>query len=1577
MPLDFNTTKDFRDRLLRKTLQVPNGPQTFTQNNYSIVGTNEFSNVDPGAVDTDRARDLSKPQQTNVYKPLKYNVIEEFKLIPRRANLSLYYNGTPYFVSRNHSLVGIMSNQNYDNESELFKFAASYIQDKNQKGPVYARIQQNLYKETFGKVRLLDALNGNLATATNIITGKEPLVESNYQITVAKTPIGKGIDFLQNVAGVEFPWVEIPGDYLSNPRNPVNARPVPNSEFGKIFQDVTGALGSLIGIERRPKKSRKPSDLFIEYMGSGQKQMLYDLLSYSKYAPNYTTTARSQNSSNLFNFADRFAQGSKTLLGLEAPNSNAYIGDDRGNDVKFAMSDFNDRPVRSPFYLSLLFDPIQTELFERKKNIGESGQISGKLTWISINTKNKFGANNKQFNSQRSKFEDSLSTKFDFRDDSILGITQDILDSMPTNGGEARSHVANVIDQTTRIFREGRVNISRGSAIKYVDKFGQDSGVEYCRVWTKDRPYITNSDTMKKGNNIRKFDGSIISDPWNLNIAPMSNGKKGFDGSSNIFGNYKYGPDADGKNFYAKKYMFSIENLAWRTSDKPGFTVLDLPFCERGPNGGRIMWFPPYDLKVSENNAASWESNRFLGRPEPIYTYSNTERTGQISFKIVVDHPSILNLLVRDLFSNMSDEESDNYINAVFAGCKDLDFYDLIRRYTTLDKSDIQNIISYLNQNGTPEEVQTYITQIDRIEVPAPATTTTTSTTPNTKSLSGITLNFDNDIPKRSNIETQTASDYTTEYNSYITKKTNYADILSNQITSLNSKPLNDPKSKGDREKLFGSNIIGDVSEKVSQLNGYFDELTNSYNKYSGATTELKTNISEKKVQNIVVNLNSSTSSSSNIQYNLLLSLRRNYSVLLDFLRKISKDGKEPSTIKWPSASEAGQSGAYEGSLEISLKDLGWAEMDGKITIKNNAFGEYGGNNDKSECFNKDFDNKQLDITAPISFYCRKSEIDFNYELLDTPKPPPNVTGTTSTIQTKLLPGEKIKIPPKSKKPPIDVMKRIIMKTLSECFYFKKLEEDSPLVFNSLKEKLKYFHPAFHSTTPEGLNSRLTFLHQCLRPGDTIPKKGVVDTTDIDARNTTFGPPPICVLRIGDFYHSKIVIRDINMSYDDSTWDMNPEGIGYQPMIANITMSINFIGGQGLEETVDRLQNALSSNFYANTEIYDERAISTNKLINGKEANEFTKKFLESLQRRGNDTPKPTPETPPNKIQQGRYIGDTFVTGILNYDYYINDTFLNTKNYFIEYENLYKIIFPNYGAKITSIALSPEYRTINTYEITKGDNTTTNINLFGLYKKGFELDVLSQNVKNSLNDKIESENICQIFGFDKELPQQTIEKANRYLKPKIKFIVTTKLDNLSSLEAIKSFEKKRNNTIKTLDRLNFIVKHERDFKIEKDKNYEVELSGFTRNLLYNEYSYCIEYFETKTSTMYTDLDTTINFINPTLTTQDVSEMLSVLLQKDVDSVLESLKVDTALFNETTIKRLKNKLDSFVSTPKVKTFKFDKFKDRATSIQTGKKIEYKIQSETETTNQSMIEDGEKINSSVVVVKDKLNFYKISS
>jgi hypothetical protein len=710
--------------------------------------------------------------------------------------------------------------------------------------------------------------------------------------------------------------------------------------------------------------------------------------------------------------------------------------------------------------------------------------------------------------------------------------------------------------------------------------------------------------------------------------------------------------------------------------------------------------------------------------------------------------------------------------------------------------------------------------------------------------------------------------------------------------------------------------------------------------------------------------------------------MRRSYSILIDFLKRISKDGQTlPSEIKWPNTQEISGKVQYETSYEYNLKDLGWTEADSKITVKINSIGE----NDKitrdktkdPECWNKVFKSvNDLNIVSPISFYCRKSEIDFSYQVSSTPTPPaPNPEPPKTVSKTRLEQDGKIEITRRVKKPPLDVVKRIIMKTLSECYYFKKLEEDSPLVFNSLREKLRYFHPGFHSTTPEGLNSRLTFLHQCIRPGDTIPIKGISDESDLNARNTTFGPPPICVLRIGDFYHSRIIVRDVNITYDDSPWDMNPEGIGMQPMIASVTMSISFIGGQGLEEPVARLQNALSSNFYANTEIYDERSIATNKIIAGKDANQFTKEFLEDLQKRDNKTPQPVENTNENKIENGTYIGELSGNS-LNYDKIVDGIFTETNTYHLEFTNNYNIIVQRYGKKLASMVLSPTYRTINEYEITKGDNTTTNINIFGLYQKGYELDYLIKVFENKLNTEIENTDLCSIFGFDKELPVGSIDRANRLLRPKIKEIVTKSLTELSTKSAIKCLEEQRNKLITALDQGNFIVQYEKDIKINndknnKDKNFEIQLSGFTRDMLYNHYSSCIDYITTNYSKLYVDLDNSIDFLNPTLTTQDISDILSVILQNDVYNIISVFSVDKTLFNDKTTNKLNKRLESFINVPKSKEFKLSKFKIKSNQ----NKLSYDIVSETDSTDQGFIDDGKKIKSSVVLVKNKLNYYKI--
>ena len=115
-----------------------------------------------------------------------------------------------------------------------------------------------------------------------------------------------------------------------------------------------------------------------------------------------------------------------------------------------------------------------------------------------------------------------------------------------------------------------------------------------------------------------------------------------------------------------------------------------------------------------------------------------------------------------------------------------------------------------------------------------------------------------------------------------------------------------------------------------------------------------------------------------------------------------------------------------------------------------------------------------------------------------------------------------------------------------------------------------------------------------MRPGQTIPIIGPDGRPKYnDALNTSFGAPPILVLRVGDFYHTKIVPTSLGISYEPLLLDMNPEGIGVQPMLAKISLAFNIIGGMGIKEPVQELQNALSFNYYANTEIYDERATPT------------------------------------------------------------------------------------------------------------------------------------------------------------------------------------------------------------------------------------------------------------------------------------------------------------------------------------------------------------------------------------------------
>jgi hypothetical protein len=744
--------------------------------------------------------------------------------------------------------------------------------------------------------------------------------------------------------------------------------------------------------------------------------------------------------------------------------------------------------------------------------------------------------------------------------------------------------------------------------------------------------------------------------------------------------------------------------------------------------------------------------------------------------------------------------------------------------------------------------------------------------------------------------------------------------------------------------------------------------------------TELKKGLENKTVKEVKVKLASTTSAVADDNYNVKLAYRRSFSIIKDMLDKISKDIDKAKIasdkIKWKNTVTSSTKESAENTpIEILLKDLGYEGNDGKFIIEYvGNIGEQLTNGEIGSHKNVDCsDNKlvttssDLKRTAPITFWCRETTFGVEYKVKEpeTPAttPPPSIT---EIPKTRLIPYDE-KPDVKNRKPNIDPLKKIIMKVLSECYYFKILEEDSPVQFNSLKEKLRYFHPGFHSTTPEGLNSRLTFLQQCIRPGDTIPIKGISDESDMNARNTTFGPPPICVLRIGDFWHSKIIIRDVNFSFDEGTWDLNPEGIGVQPMIATATLSINFIGGQGMEIPVDRLQNALSSNFYANTEVYDHRATAT------EDREKFTKQFLQTLNLSKPSEVKPDSKdalTETNIVTPDKYIG-TPSDKNLDYTKLIDEVFTNTKNYTDTYIKGYNNIIKQYGDKLSTMFLSPTYRTIKNYTVQTGSGTET-IELFGDYTKNNELSVLSNDFKQILIGKIESENMTEMFKLNKDLTTPAEKKSEEILKPYIIKKVGEIIDGFSKNQSIIDIEKSRNTLVLTLDKVNFLVETGHDGKMVKDLPVGAELSGFTYDKLYPKYSDNIKFIKSKQGKYSEDLDESYTFSNTTsMNTTDVEDFLAILLKDSIQDIKALYTKDETIFTKRILEDIEKRLTKFMVNPKEKDLKPKKYPKK----KDDNKVSFLISNETFIFNDTQKEQLIKVNTTgKVKTTDTLNYVR---
>lgn len=900
--------------------------------------------------------------------------------------------------------------------------------------------------------------------------------------------------------------------------------------------------------------------------------------------------------------------------------------------------------------------------------------------------------------------------------------------------------------------------------INKTEKNGYDN--PYCRVWTYHHQYNQLSRAIRPFNketkeDLEKAETENTGYPT-VGFRTVESKEFGFKGGSSRLDkygvlNYKNGlvniaPTAKIKDYFEgktdkevtiKKCMFSIENLAWKSENvkMDEYDQYGLSAEQKGPLGGRIMWFPPYDLTFSEDVRVNWNPNQFIGRGEKVYTYTDTERTGNLSFTLLIDHPSVLDYWTGHERNGMKnkgeplapgngggvDKENnqENTLLRFFAGCEILSAKPQEFRHreiapeatpdplvpdppeTEVHKPPthkaIHCVLYYPNNysgvddapnknGGTVNAVyylvngvgaQKYIdldethtsTYLKAVDIPTQIDSKTSNSgyeingnisiveenlkpdyetikksyaDPVSKQVRGQyltdpsgnkqTVNYGGTTytlakivgsqamsmkgaATKSNLTGATHQWYRRRWyyrvdkayeNSRLSRPASYVDT---QSFELNGKGYEKVKSKEEIMKAFGLEEADENTKLISfadlfvalegtkaesLLSGSFDKgnveivknimndterykITSikfeghaSYQGYATSNNTLSSNraltfkkwMQSKKFPSID---EATTGSKKESQKNnvdkgdnskLTVKLWRSASVIIEY---------DESEIEY--ASLANSSTVEDGKKdEKTSQPLNKVD---KVSIQNNKMsiepiaplnlrGTYPTIDHWLKANQKRYDEQMREFSYKLKGlregkdYLNEMSWDFDNSYLQ------NQTGITG------------------------VQKGIVERYDNEGEFFELLEKNDPFLHHLITDKIKYFDPAFHSISPEGFNARLTFLHQCTRQGSTVG--GADSQIGSTAYNLAFGRPPVCVLRLGDFYYTKIIINSISIQYETPQWDLNPEGIGVMPMFAKVSLNFVFLGGSDLAGPISRLQNAVSFNYYANTGVYDNRA---------------------------------------------------------------------------------------------------------------------------------------------------------------------------------------------------------------------------------------------------------------------------------------------------------------------------------------------------------------------------------------------------
>ena len=845
-----------------------------------------------------------------------------------------------------------------------------------------------------------------------------------------------------------------------------------------------------------------------------------------------------------------------------------------------------------------------------------------------------------------------------------------------------------IIHYTNRMFQEGNyktlisrfhtdnigLNGSRGNfdiTSTAISKYGMSHGrnllkVEptkengydnpYCRVWTYHHQYSTLKDVIRPFNNL-DLDTKLEDTGLYAYRTPDGLDKLSKYGVRQSNGLVKITPSYDvtcDSTFGIKRCMFSIENLAWK-GEKDFFKGREE---QKGPLGGRIMWFPPYDLKFSENVGVSWNQNQFIGRGESIYTYTNTERSGNLSFKILIDHPSIINQWrgivkggngigdVDDIHSN------EQQLLRFFAGCEllkaqkpetknepkvdtikpkiktkevtattndELVFYvfypnnysgvddepnGIVKPMEYLINGVGANKILHTKEKTNEVEIIDYGTHLDKRQEGYEMNKTTGISTIKTAKVSGETVPL---------ISGYNGNNIAYQYcpKNKNGKKNYWAYRCDNKYANQVLYPISGDSRYNYYDSVSYGLNTNDGLSKIIQVHQNDNETHKKGRLFSFTDVFCAIQPEAKKILNGVYN-----EEKVNIISDLLGINKKGYTI-----DKVEIMGFASSHGYTTLNDELGKNRAKSILKWLNYKQSDKFNME-MLNYSTNKIGDELGHHDSNALLAK------IWRCSRVSIKITKKDVTTKVEVIDEPKP--NVSDYTNnnysnqkfnTIKENPISFTQIakdngtyknlsKLRVNEMNTEIDLLNKYGKEDVAkannkgnttfitdngklgygkEYEFFRELCDNEPFLHSKIVEKLRYFDPAFHSITPEGFQSRLTFLHQCTRQGNTASVSDI-NNMNRTAKNLSFGKPPICVLRIGDFYYTKIIIDSLTIDYDDTTWDLNDEGIGVMPMMANVNISFKFLGGSDLSGPINRLQNSLSFNYYANTSVYDNRA---------------------------------------------------------------------------------------------------------------------------------------------------------------------------------------------------------------------------------------------------------------------------------------------------------------------------------------------------------------------------------------------------